>query len=75
VAIAVLDADPPQPYVREDVPSAVIDDHWHVAVRVVSSGAVIVRCRLAPLHEPVEWRTLAPEVSLDAPMCRTCLLV
>jgi hypothetical protein len=43
-------------------------------VRVLREGQVIVRCRIAPLSRPLEWRSHPPEISIDATMCQRCLL-
>lgn len=75
--IPALDDAPPEPYVREirnvrDPGSDV--DPWHIAVRVLVTGQAVIRCRLAPLTPPIEWRSMAPEVSLDEVMCWLCLM-
>ncbi len=48
-------------------------DSWHIAVRVFSTGQAIIRCQVAPLVPPIEWRSIPPEASLDAEMCTLCL--
>jgi hypothetical protein len=65
-----MDQRPHQPYVRKN---GAVPDEWHVAVRVLPEGSVIIRCRIVPLAHPLDWRQLAPEVSIDAPMCTGCL--
>jgi hypothetical protein len=34
---------------------------------------VLIRCQREPLMPPIEWRSIAPEESLDAEMCPFCL--
>ncbi len=48
--------------------------HWHIAVRILVTGQAVIRCQLAPLTPPVEWRSIPPEVSLDEVMCWLCLV-
>ena len=72
-----LDDAPPEPYVREirTGPEHRSEaDPWHIAVRVLATGQTVIRCELAPLPPPVQWRALPPEVSLDEVMCRRCLV-
>lgn len=67
-----LDRPPPDPYVRDPRDA---DREWHIAVRVLADGSVILRCRLVPLPTPVEWRPDPPEISVGAVMCPRCLIV
>ena len=75
--IPALDDAPPEPYVREIHPGrehrAEVDP-WHIAVRVLVTGQTVIRCQLAPLPPPVQWRAIPPEVSLDEVMCRLRLV-
>lgn len=67
-----LDRPPPDPYVRDPRDT---EREWHIAVRVLGDGSVVLRCQLVPLHAPLEWRSDPPEISLDAVMCPRCLIV
>jgi hypothetical protein len=49
------------------------DEPWHIAVRALDAGQTMIRCQLEPLVPPIEWRSIAPEESLDAEMCPLCL--
>jgi hypothetical protein len=72
---ALADA-PPEPYVREIHDAhgpGNEDDPWHIAVRAAVTGQAMIRCQLEPLVPPIEWRSIAPEASLDAVMCPFCL--
>jgi hypothetical protein len=68
----MMDQPPPEPYVR---PAADVPDDWHIAVRMLPDGSVVIRCRIVPLAVPLDWRHRAPEVSIDAPMCPRCLAI
>jgi hypothetical protein len=75
--IPALDDAPPEPYVRESHSTHALRsvvDPWHIAVRVLGSGQTVIRCQLAPLSPPVQWRAIPPEVSLDEVMCWLCLI-
>ena len=75
--IRALDDAPPEPYVREtqDGREHVGEvDPWHIAVRVLVTGQTVIRCQLAPLSPPVQWRAIPPEISLDEVMCSLCLV-
>lgn len=67
-----LDRPPPEPYVRDPLAAG---HEWHIAVRVLVNDSVVLRCRLVPLHPPLEWRSDPPEISIDAFMCPRCLIV
>jgi hypothetical protein len=67
-----MDLAPPEPYVRHD---SNVDADWHIAVRILPDGKVIVRCRIVPLSRPLDWRQLPPETSIDEVMCTRCLLI
>ena len=75
--IPALDDAPPEPYVREihnaRDPGGEVDP-WHIAVRILGTGQTVIRCQLAPLAPPVQWRAIPPEVSLDEVMCWLCLV-
>ena len=75
--IPALDDAPPEPYVREihtGREHRAKADRWHIAVRVLATGQTVIRCQLAPLPPPVQWRAIPPEVSLDEVMCKLCLV-
>ena len=63
---------PPEPNVRSDADAP---GDWHLAGRVRRDGSVIVRRSVAPLARPLDWRYVAPEVSLGARMCPSCIAV
>jgi hypothetical protein len=65
-----MDQPPPEPYVRH---VGELPEDWHIAVRVLPEGSVIVRCRLVPLAVPLQWRRRAPEMSIDAAACPRCV--
>ena len=66
-----LDQPPPGPYVRARDAAC----EWHIAVRVLIDDSIVIRCRFASLSPPLEWRSTAPETSVDAVMCRLCSIV
>jgi hypothetical protein len=73
--ISALHDAPPEPYVRA-IREARARSHvhpWHIAVRLLENGQAMVRCQVDPLTPPIEWRSIPPEVSLDAEMCTPCL--
>jgi hypothetical protein len=67
-----MDRPPPEPYVRHD---GDVDRDWHIAVRVLPDGRAIIRCRIVPLAQPLDWRLFPPEASVDEVMCPSCLVV
>ena len=74
--ISALDDGPPEPYVREIRRVRDTGNHaepWHIAIRVLTTGRVLIRCQLDPLAPRLEWSSIPPEASLDEVMCPQCL--
>lgn len=67
-----LDRPPPDPYIRD--PRAA-SRAWHIAVRVLGDGSVVLRCRIVPMPVPHQWRSDPPEISIDTVTCPLCLIV
>jgi hypothetical protein len=65
-----MDQPPPEPYVRHDDDT---NTDWHIAVRVLPDGKVVIRCRIVPLTAPLDWRLAPPEISIDENACPRCL--
>jgi hypothetical protein len=62
---------PPEPYVRQ---ARAGGREWHIASRLLEDGSVMIRCQTAPLAPTLDWRTFAPEGSVDATLCPLCLV-
>lgn len=66
-----LDQPPRDPYVRQARENGV----WHLAVRVLPLGQVVIRCRAVPLAPPLAWCGAPPDLPHDdaGTVCPRCV--